>query len=169
MTLAQEWTNINHQKTAHSEKLHRAKPQPYCSLQERPPSGEGRKAAFGVLRESAAERLQVESSAKHSARRFHVLLQLLPGPSRVAGSSFLQGSCSSHSSWSGSNTGHSLPLSARTQRVREQQVPSHCAIRSSAQALPSPGLLLLLKICSPNTSLPKLFIGAGRGGQCTLS
>ena len=63
VTLAQGRTNINCQKTACSEKLHRAKPQPHHSLQARSPSGEGRKAAFGVLRESAAEKLQVQSAA----------------------------------------------------------------------------------------------------------
>lgn len=74
-----------------------------------------------LLRSCKCKALQL--LAQPEGRRFHALLQLLPGSSRAAGNSFLQGSCNSHSSWSGSNTGRSLPPSATTQASQGTEGP----------------------------------------------
>lgn len=93
--------------------------------------GRGEKQHLGcsekaLLRSCKCKTLQL--LAQPEGRRFHVLLQLLPGSSHAAGNSFLQGFCNSHSSWSGSNTGRSLPPSAMTwaSQGTEGPVPSHC-------------------------------------------
>jgi len=79
-----------------------------------------------VLRSRECKATQLP--AQPDRRRFHALLQLLPGSSHAAGNFSSRGSCNSHSSWSGSNTGRSPPPSATTRagQGREGPIPSLC-------------------------------------------
>lgn len=107
-------------------------------------------------------------------QRFHVLQQLLPGSSRAAGNSFLQGSCNSHSSWSGSSTGRSLPPSATTRARQGTECPGPSLSggadfqkqRLGPAIARSPAAPEDLQL--PHNSLPEPFSGAGRGDS-TLS
>lgn len=152
-TLARGWTNINCQKTACSEKLHRAKPQPHCSLQARSPSGEARKEAFGVLRERAAEKLRVRSPAAlwdNVSMCFNSSYLALPAPPVIPSYKVLVILILLGQVVVQDAVCHRLQ---RHGHVREQNVlvPPSLEVqtsRSSIWALPLPGLLLLLKICS---------------------
>lgn len=153
-------TDINRQKTACSEKLTQSKitapPQPVTA----------HRAGWGC----SAMKCHQEAAAETFPCIF--LLRLLPGSSPAAGNSFSRGSCSSHSSWSGSSTGRSPPPSARTRGVRARrdlaafrpcssQPPCHPRGSAATAGFPP-------RPYSSPFGVPGWAVPAGRRGRSTL-